>query len=81
MAGPAVDIDWDAPLDPQKTWPPEHRVSLYGTPLWATLDQDGRRELAKHEACSVAGAGVWFETLLMQRLLKDFYTSPSPAPR
>jgi hypothetical protein len=78
---PAVDIDWDAPLDPAKTWTPDHRVSLYGTPLWDALDADQRRELAKHEACSVAGAGVWFETLLMQRLLKDFYDADPTSDR
>jgi hypothetical protein len=78
---PAVDIDWDAPLDPAKTWTPEHRVSLYGTALWEALDADERRELAKHEACSVAGAGVWFETLLMQRLLKDFYDADPASDR
>nr|WP_312030396.1 diiron oxygenase [Actinomycetospora sp. TBRC 11914] len=78
---PAVDIDWDAPLDPQKTWTPAHRVSLYGTELWDALDEDQRRELAKHEACSVAGAGVWFETLLMQRLLKDFYDDDPTSDR
>jgi hypothetical protein len=78
---PAVDIDWDAPLDPSKTWTPEHRVSLYGTPLWDALDATERHELAKHEACSVAGAGVWFETLLMQRLLKDFYDADPTSDR
>ncbi|HEY2225923.1 diiron oxygenase [Actinomycetospora sp.] len=78
---PAVDIDWDAPLDPQKSWTPEHRVSLYGTPLWDALDADQRHELAKHEACSIAGAGVWFETLLMQRLLKDFYDADPATDR
>jgi hypothetical protein len=78
---PAVDIDWDAPPDPQKSWTPAHRVSLYGTELWDALDEDQRRELAKHEACSVAGAGVWFETLLMQRLLKDFYDDDPTSDR
>ena len=78
---PDVDIDWDAPLDPAKTWTPDHRVSLYGTALWDALDPDQRRELAKHEACSIAGAGIWFETLLMQRLLKDFYAGDPTTER
>ena len=70
---PEVDIDWDAPLVEGKAWMPEHRVSLYGTPLWDHMSPEQRLELGKHEACSVASVGLWFETLLMQRLLKDFY--------
>lgn len=31
---PVVDIDWDAPLEPDLFYVPEHRSSLYGTPLW-----------------------------------------------
>ena len=31
---PVVDIDWDAPLDPDKFFLPPKVVSLYGTPLW-----------------------------------------------
>lgn len=78
---PAVDIDWDAPLAPDKVWVPEHRVSLYGTELWEGMTPEQRVELGKHEACSVATVGLWFEVLLMQRLLKDFYAEDPTSPR
>ena len=78
---PAVDIDWDAPLVPDGIWVPEHRVSLYGTELWERLTPEQRVELGKHEACSVASVGLWFEVLLMQRLLKDFYAEDPTSPR
>lgn len=78
---PAVDIDWDAPLVEGKLWMPEHRVSLYGTELWDRMTPTQRVELGKHEACSVASVGLWFETLLMQRLLKDFYAEDPTTPR
>jgi hypothetical protein len=78
---PAVDIDWEAPLDPTKLWVPEHRVSLYGTDLWERMTPEQRVELGKHEACSVASVGLWFEVLLMQRLLKDFYAEDPTSPR
>jgi hypothetical protein len=78
---PVVDIDWDAPLAEDKVWIPEHRVSLYGTELWARLTPEQRVELGKHEACSVASVGLWFETLLMQRLLKDFYAEDPTSAR
>jgi hypothetical protein len=78
---PAVDIDWDAPLVPDRIWVPEHRVSLYGTELWDRMTPEQRIELGKHEACSVATVGLWFEVLLMQRLLKDFYAEDPTSPR
>lgn len=78
---PSVDIDWDAPLVADSIWVPEHRVSLYGTELWERLTPEQRIELGKHEACSVASVGLWFEVLLMQRLLKDFYAEDPTTPR
>ena len=35
---PVVDIDWDAPLDPDKFFLPPKSVSLYGTPMWDADD-------------------------------------------
>src|SRR3954454_9603616 len=78
---PAVDIDWYAPLPADRIWVPEHRVSLYGTDLWERLTPEQRVALGKHEACSVASVGLWFEVLLMQRLLKDFYAEDPTTPR
>jgi hypothetical protein len=78
---PDVDIDWDAPLVDGALWMPEHRVSLYGTELWERMTPEQRIELGKHEACSVASVGLWFETLLMQRLLKDFYADDPTTER
>src|ERR1700709_1782745 len=34
---PVVDIDWDAPLDPDKFFLPPKSVSLYGTELWEAM--------------------------------------------
>ena len=78
---PDVDIDWDAPLVEGARWMPEHRISLYGTALWDRMTPEQRIELGKHEACSVASVGLWFETLLMQRLLKDFYADDPTSER
>lgn len=72
---PDVDIDWAAPLPPDKAYQPEHRISLYGTSLWQRLTPEQRIELGKHEIASVASVGLWFELLLMQLLLKEVYRS------
>ncbi|WP_158885404.1 AurF N-oxygenase family protein [Amycolatopsis anabasis] len=70
---PEVDIDWDAPLADGQYFLPQHRSSLYGTPLWDRLTPEQRIELTKHEVVSVATNGIWFEILLMQILLKQVY--------
>jgi hypothetical protein len=70
---PDVDVDWSAPPVEGMYYQPEHRISLYGTPLWDTLSHDQRVELSRHEAASVASNGVWFEVILMQMLLKEVY--------
>src|SRR6266545_831911 len=72
---PEIDIDWDAPLAAGKAYQPEHRITLYGTPLWHELTPEQRIELGKHEIASVASVGLWFELVLMQALLKEAYHS------
>lgn len=72
---PEVDIDWEAPLSEDKPYIPFERSSLYGTRLWDQLSQEQRIELTKQEFASIASNGLWFETLLMQMLLKEFYAS------
>ncbi|MGH3498969.1 MAG: AurF N-oxygenase family protein [Nocardioidaceae bacterium] len=70
---PLVDIDWDAPLDPDRFYLPTHRSSLYGTPLWDQLSREQRIELTKHELASLVSMGIWFETILMQMLVRRTY--------
>src|SRR3954453_19246820 len=70
---PEVEIDWDAPLAPDLYFVPPHRSSLHGTALWDRLSEQQRITLTRHEASSIAGLGVWFETVLMQLLLRGYY--------
>jgi hypothetical protein len=77
---PDLDIDWSAPPEPGKIYLPEHRSTLYGTPLWDRLTPDQRRELGKHEAASVASFGIWLEAILMRLLAKLAYDE-DPATR
>jgi hypothetical protein len=67
---PDVDIDWSAPVEPDKYYLPEHRVSLYGTELWAQLTPEQRYELGKHEIISITSFGIYSEVALMHLLLK-----------
>ena len=77
---PDLEIDWSAPPEPGKIYLPEHRSTLYGTPLWDRLTPDQRRELGKHEAASVASFGIWLEAILMRLLAKLAYDE-DPATR
>jgi hypothetical protein len=70
---PLIEVDWDAPAEPGLFWMPPHRSSLYGTALWERLSHEQRVELTKHEVASAASAGVWFETVLIQMLIRHYY--------
>lgn len=78
---PDVDIDWSAPLVPGLWGMQPERMSLYGTPLWNSLDDEQRRTLSCHEAGSMASVGIWFEVVLMQLLLRDVYDADPRDPR
>jgi hypothetical protein len=68
---PVVDIDWDAPLDPDKFYLPPKTVSLYGTPLWESMSRAQQIELSRQEFVNTLSAGIWFENMLNQSLLRD----------
>src|SRR6201990_1338713 len=67
---PIVDIDWDAPLDPDKFFLPPKTVSLYGTPLWDGMTRAQQIELSRQEFVNTLSAGIWFENILNQALLR-----------
>ena len=67
---PVVDIDWDAPLDPDKFYLPPWTVSLYGTALWDAMTRAEQIELSRQELVNTLSAGIWFENILNQALLR-----------
>ncbi|MGH3902284.1 MAG: AurF N-oxygenase family protein [Pseudonocardiaceae bacterium] len=73
---PAIEIDWDAPLAPDRYFIDPHRSSLYGTALWDRMSEEQRIELTKHEVASLYSIGIWFETILMQMLVRHVYDRP-----
>jgi hypothetical protein len=68
---PVVDIDWDAPLDPDKFYLPPKVVSLYGTDMWNAMTREQQVELSRQEFVNTLSAGIWFENMLNQSLLRD----------
>ncbi|MBV8930277.1 MAG: diiron oxygenase [Mycobacteriaceae bacterium] len=68
---PVVDIDWEAPLDPDKFYLPPKTISLYGTAIWQQMTRAQRIELSRQEFVNTLSAGIWFENILNQALLRD----------
>jgi hypothetical protein len=75
---PAVDIDWDAPIDPDKFFLPPQMVTLYGTPEWDAMTREQQRELSRQQLVNMLSAGIWFENILNQALLRGImHTNPT----
>ncbi|MCF6388311.1 diiron oxygenase [Mycobacterium sp. MBM] len=77
---PVVDIDWDAPLDPDKFYLPPRVVSLYGTALWEAMSRAEQIELSRQELVNTLSAGIWFENILNQALLRKMMHQDPTAP-
>jgi hypothetical protein len=74
---PVVDIDWDAPLDPDKFFLPPKSVSLYGTTMWDEMTREQRIELSRQEFVNTLSAGIWFENILNRALLRSIHQDPT----
>lgn len=72
---PDTDIRWEQrDPTPDAPWfaPPE-LLTLYGTDLWDTMSVNQRIELSRHEMCSIAATGIWFEVILLRMLGRHVY--------
>ncbi|OOK78230.1 P-aminobenzoate N-oxygenase AurF family protein [Mycobacterium kansasii] len=45
-------------------------MSLYGTPMWDEMTREQQIELSKQELVNTLSAGIWFENMLNQSLLR-----------
>src|ERR1700743_117958 len=77
---PVVDIDWDAPLDPDKFYLPPRTVSLYGTPIWDQMTRAQRIELSRPELVTTLSGGIWLENILNQELLRKIMDTDPTSP-
>src|SRR3954452_12290920 len=77
---PVDEVDWEAPLDTGYHGASQEWSTLYGTSYWADMTPEQQRELTRQEAASVASTGIWFEMILQQMLLRDFYAKDPTDP-
>ncbi|RCW45930.1 para-aminobenzoate N-oxygenase AurF [Halopolyspora algeriensis] len=77
---PAQEVDWETPLDTNHHGASPEWSTLYGTSYWAEMTPEQQRELTRQEAASVASTGIWFEMILQQMMLRDFYAKDPTEP-
>ncbi|MGW0521499.1 AurF N-oxygenase family protein [Crossiella sp. NPDC003009] len=77
---PTTEVDWDTPLDETHHGMSPEWCSLYGTAYWAEMTPEQQRELTRQESASVASTGIWFEMILQQMVLRDFYAKDPTDP-
>jgi len=77
---PVTEVDWETPLDTSYHGASPEWSTLYGTAYWDEMTPEQQRELTRQEAASVASTGIWFEMILQQMVLRDFYAKDPTDP-
>jgi hypothetical protein len=77
---PVKEVDWETPLDTGHHGASPEWSTLYGTSYWADMTPGQQRALTRQEAASVASTGIWFEMILQQMILRDFYAKDPTDP-
>lgn len=77
---PVQTVDWETPLDTDYHGTSPEWSTLYGTAYWAEMTPEQQRELTRQESASVASTGIWFEMILQQMVLRDFYAKDPTDP-
>jgi hypothetical protein len=77
---PFREIDWSRPLDDSAFHLPPELLPLYGTTAWDDMDETARVRYSRHETAALCGAGIWFENVLMQVVLRHLADLPVTDP-
>lgn len=77
---PFTTVDWSIPIDDSAYHLPPEFLPLFGTDAWHAMSEEQRIEYSRHECASLCGAGIWFENILMQLVLKHLYELPADDP-
>src|SRR3954468_23659835 len=77
---PFREIDWDAPIDDTAFHLPPELLPLYGTAAWESMSESAQIAYSRHETAALCGAGIWFENVLMQVVLRHLADLPVTDP-
>ncbi|GAA14908.1 diiron oxygenase [Gordonia alkanivorans] len=59
-----LDINWDAPPDPDRSWLPPQVVTLHGTSDWERLTTQERIDLSRHELVNLLTLSTYAQNAL-----------------
>ena len=74
-------VDWSVPIDDSAFHLPPELLPLYGTAAWDAMSDTEQIAYSRHETAALCGAGVWFENVLMQVVLRHLADMPVTDPR
>ena len=78
---PFREIDWSQPIDDSAFHLPPELLPLFGTAPVGRDERDRRIAYSRHETAALCGAGIWFENVLMQVVLRHLGEIPVTDPR
>jgi hypothetical protein len=73
-------VDWSVPIDDSAFHLPPELLPLYGTAPWDAMSETERIAYSRHETAALCGAGIWFENVLMQVVLRHLADLPVTDP-
>jgi hypothetical protein len=77
---PFTEVDWNVPIDDRAFHLPPEKLPLYGTLTWAAMTDTERHAYSRHECAALCAAGIWFENMLMQTVLRHLSQLPVTDP-
>ncbi|HEX4492134.1 MAG TPA: diiron oxygenase [Acidimicrobiia bacterium] len=77
---PFVHVDWNVPIDDSAFHLPPEQLPLYGTAPYDAMSEADRIAYSRHETAALCGAGIWFENVLMQVVLRHLAELPVTDP-
>jgi hypothetical protein len=73
-------VDWTTPIDDSAFHLPPEILPLYGTPAYDAMTETEQIAYSRHETAALCGAGIWFENVLMQVVLRHLAELPVTDP-
>ena len=73
-------VDWSVPIDDSAFHLPPELLPLYGTAAWDAMTETEQIAYSRHETAALCGAGIWFENVLMQVVLRHLAELPVTDP-
>jgi hypothetical protein len=73
-------VDWDVAIDDSAFHLPPELLPLFGTAAWDAMTRTEQIAYSRHETAALCGAGIWFENVLMQVVLRHLADLPVTDP-